>query len=50
RLEQRYERLADEDGVARYHYTAPRFDYAGELRYDASGLVLAYPGLAERVR
>jgi hypothetical protein len=48
RLEQRYARLADDGGRERYAYSAPRFDYAGELVYDAHGLLLGYPGLAVR--
>jgi uncharacterized protein len=49
RLEQRYVRAADEAGHQVYAYAAPRFDYAGRLEYDASGLLLDYPGIAERV-
>jgi hypothetical protein len=49
RLEQRYRRLADDGETIRFDYEAPRFDYRCELRYDASGLVLDYPGLATRV-
>ena len=48
RLEQRYERLADEPGRMRYAYRAPAFGYDDVLVYDASGLVLEYPGLATR--
>jgi hypothetical protein len=50
RLEQRYVRVDDENGRAVYAYEAPRFDYAGRLAYDGSGLLLDYPGIAERVR
>jgi hypothetical protein len=50
RLEQRYLRLDDEHALQRYEYGAPRFDYVGQLVYDARGLLLDYPGLAERVR
>jgi hypothetical protein len=32
----------------RFDYTAPVFDYRGLLVYDASGLVLDYPGIAIR--
>jgi hypothetical protein len=46
RLEQRYVRAAG--SPERYAYAAPRFDYTGELRYDAAGLLLDYPGIAER--
>jgi hypothetical protein len=48
RLDQRYLRLDDEGGHQRYAYAAPRFDYTGRLRYDSSGLLLEYPGIAER--
>lgn len=49
RLEQRYVRLADEDGRARYDYTAPELDFTCVLVYDELGLVLDYPGIAVRV-
>jgi hypothetical protein len=49
RLEQRYVRLDDDGGRERYHYTAPQFEFECELLYDASGLVLEYPGIAVRV-
>jgi uncharacterized protein len=49
RLEQRYARLPDDGQRRRYDYSAPRFDYRGELVYDAFGLVLSYPGIAVRV-
>lgn len=45
RLEQTYTRL--EDG--RFAYTSSTFDFACELEYDASGLILSYPGIAERI-
>ena len=48
RLEQRYRRLADSSGRQRYHYSAPGFGFECELVYDASGLVLDYPGIATR--
>jgi uncharacterized protein len=48
RLEQRYARIADEGSRERYEYAAPRFEYAGRLAYDAAGLLLDYPGIAER--
>jgi hypothetical protein len=50
RLEQRYLRTADEAGRSVYAYAAPRFDYTGRLEYDVHGLLLDYPGIAERVR
>jgi uncharacterized protein len=47
RLAQTYERLPGDE--PRFAYTAPAFDAACELRFDAAGLVLDYPGLAARV-
>ncbi len=49
RLEQRYARLPDEGGRRRYDYEGPAFGYRDVLVYDEAGLVLDYPGLAERV-
>lgn len=34
----------------RYDYAAPAFGFTSRLVYDDSGLVLEYPGIAERVR
>lgn len=48
RLEQRYIRIEDDGNQRRFDYTAPVFDYEGRLVYDASGLVLDYPGIAIR--
>ncbi len=53
RLDQTYSRLDDHgDGGdhdrQRYRYRAPTFDFEGLLVYDASGLVLDYPGIASR--
>lgn len=48
RLEQTYARLPDEGTRQRYAYESPGFDFASELTYDESGLVLAYPGIAVR--
>jgi len=48
RLEQHYHRVDDEGAGQRFDYAAPRFDYRERLAYDASGLILTYPGLAER--
>ena len=48
RLEQRYVRLEDGEHGQRYGYDAPRFAFACELAYDATGLVLDYPGIAAR--
>jgi uncharacterized protein len=49
RLEQRYTRLEDLNGAERYRYEAPAFDFEAELVYDASGLVVDYPGIGRRV-
>ena len=46
RLAQTYRRLADD----RYDYESPAFDFRCELRYDAHGLVVDYPGIATRVQ
>lgn len=48
RLEQTYRRLADGPSGARYDYASPDFDVACVIEYDAAGLVLSYPGIAER--
>jgi uncharacterized protein len=48
RLEQEYERLADDGASHRFAYRAPAFDFRTELIYDGSGLVLNYPGIAMR--
>jgi len=49
RLEQRYVRLDDSAASGpRYDYTSPAFAFRCELAYDASGLVLDYPGIATR--
>ena len=49
RLAQRYARLPDEDGRRRYDYESPDFGYRDVLVYDEHGLLVAYPGIAERV-
>jgi hypothetical protein len=48
RLEQHYERIADEGGHQRFRYAAPAFGFTCELSYDDAGLVLEYPGIARR--
>ena len=48
RLAQRYVRIEDDGTRRRFDYTAPVFDYKGILVYDASGLVVDYPGVAIR--
>jgi uncharacterized protein len=48
RLDQDYARIADEGRSQRYDYAAPAFGFTCLLRYDESGLVLDYPGIAVR--
>lgn len=48
RMEQVYVRGSHRGACQRYRYTAPAFEFTGELVYDESGLVLEYPGLAVR--
>jgi hypothetical protein len=48
RLEQIYLRIADQDTRQLYEYTAPAFGFTSRLRYDDSGLVADYPGIAVR--
>ncbi|MFP2909131.1 putative glycolipid-binding domain-containing protein [Pyxidicoccus sp. 3LFB2] len=48
RLEQQYARVADADGQSRFDYVSPAFNFACRLTYDASGLVVDYPGIAVR--
>ena len=50
RLEQEYRRIEDDGPHRRYDYRSPVFDFACDLVYDASGLVLDYPGIATRVQ
>jgi uncharacterized protein len=45
RLDQTYRRI-DDDGT--FGYSAPAFDFSCRLRYDGSGLVVDYPGIATR--
>jgi uncharacterized protein len=49
RLDQTYERVADDAGQQRFEYAAPVFDVNCRLVYDQSGLVIDYPGIALRV-
>lgn len=48
RLEQTYQRIADDGTQRRYEYTAPDLDFACRLDYDDSGLLLNHPGIAAR--
>jgi uncharacterized protein len=48
RLEQVYRRIADQDARQQYAYSAPAFGFTSQLRYDDSGLVVDYPGIAMR--
>ncbi|MEU4191195.1 putative glycolipid-binding domain-containing protein [Kribbella sp. NPDC026611] len=48
RLEQRYTLLKMDDDGPVFHYESPTFDFECELRFDPSGLVRTYPGIAVR--
>lgn len=48
RLEQRYQRLDDDGDHLIFDYDSPAFDTHCHLRFDRTGLVVAYPGLARR--
>jgi hypothetical protein len=48
RLEQTYRRLPSDDGLQRYDYRAPVFDFESRRVYDEAGLLLDYPGIASR--
>jgi hypothetical protein len=48
RLEQRYARLPDADGAARYDYASPGQGFTAVLAFDPQGLVIEYPGIAVR--
>ncbi len=48
RLEQRYERVADQGDRRCFEYAAPAFDFTCRLVYDRHGLPIDYPGIAER--
>jgi len=45
RLEQTYTARPD----LRFGYAAPTFGFTAEMRFDASGLIVDYPGIARRV-
>ncbi|MCU1444953.1 MAG: hypothetical protein JWP54_611 [Cryobacterium sp.] len=48
RLEQRYTLRSSTPVGSTFDYESTTFDYAGELRFDAAGLILDYPGSAVR--
>jgi hypothetical protein len=48
RLEQRYTLVEANPEQILFHYESSTFDFACELRYDRSGLVVDYPGIAIR--
>lgn len=48
RLEQRYLRVLDGGAGPAFEYEAPSFDFSCRIDYDQSGLVVRYPGIAER--
>jgi hypothetical protein len=49
RLEQRYHRVEDHGGRPTFDYEAPQVAFRSRLVYDRAGLVLDYPGIANRV-
>ena len=49
KLDQVYARLPS-TAAQLFHYKAPSFDFACELAYDRSGLIVDYPGIAVRVQ
>lgn len=48
RLEQRYTLIEAGPEQLLLHYESSTFDFACDLRYDGSGLVVEYPGIADR--
>jgi len=48
RLDQRYARLPDADGLTRYDYDSPGVGFTAVLVFDEHGLVIDYPGIAVR--
>lgn len=49
RLEQTYQRGEPTGSQFVFDYTSPTFDFACQLIFDASGLILEYPGIGHRV-
>lgn len=50
RLEQQYTLTSSDERRHVFHYESSTFDFECELTFDASGLVLDYPGIATRDR
>lgn len=48
RLEQRYTLIGADSEQIVFHYESSTFEFECELRYDRSGLVIEYPGIASR--
>ena len=48
RLEQRYTLLEAGPEHILFHYESSTFEFSCDLRYDGSGLVIEYPGIAIR--
>jgi len=48
RLEQVYRRPPGREGRPGYDYAAPAFGFTAKLVYDEAGLIVSYPGIAER--
>ncbi|WP_427133563.1 putative glycolipid-binding domain-containing protein [Pseudarthrobacter sp. S9] len=49
RLEQHYVRREDGDQGPIFRYHAPAFEFSCDISYDGTGLVLSYPGIADRL-
>jgi hypothetical protein len=50
RIEQRYTLLSSDEQQHVFRYQSATFEFECDLTYDASGLVLDYPGIAIRDR
>ncbi|HEY2238822.1 MAG TPA: putative glycolipid-binding domain-containing protein [Streptosporangiaceae bacterium] len=48
RLEQVYRRRPGQEDRLGYDYAAPAFGFTARLVYDEAGLIVSYPGIAER--
>ena len=49
RLEQRYLRVSDGAAGPAFDYDAPSFEFSCRIDYDPAGLVVRYPGIADRL-
>jgi hypothetical protein len=48
RMEQRYTLIGENDGILTFDYVSTTFEFGCKLTFDASGLILDYPGIAIR--